>query len=137
MSTITITGRATADPELTFGQDGTPRATLTVAENHRRFDKERNEWVDARTDFHRVTVWRALAEAVAEQVRKGMSVVIVGELESRTIERDGQKQTYWGVTARTVALEVRPERKDTGFARTSGVVKDDPFANQGSQEPPW
>ncbi|SNS43172.1 single-strand DNA-binding protein [Micrococcales bacterium KH10] len=132
MSTITLTGNVVADPELRYTQDGTPLLSFRVAENHRRFDKARNEWVDLRTDWHDVTIWRGKAETLAEALKKGDRVVIVGDLESREVEKDGSKRVYWRVQAREIGIV--PKAKSSQPA-----VAHDPWSGSAvsSDEPPF
>lgn len=124
MSTLIIRGNLTADAELVFGQSGAARLTFTVAENIRQ--NKNGEWVDVRTDFHRVTVWRKAAETLAEHLRKGTSVLVLGDLESRTVEKDDRKMTYWGITAREVGIIPRAESQPR--PQQSQQHADDPWA---------
>lgn len=108
MTNITITGRATADAELRFTQSGAAVANLTVAVNHRRFNKQTNEWEDDGADFYTVAAWRQLAENVAESITKGTEVIVVGTLKSRSYDdRDGNKRTVWEITADHIGPSLR------------------------------
>ena len=117
MTTITLIGRATEDPGLRFTSSGKAVATLNVADNHRR--KDRDQWVDDGTTFYRVTAWEHLAEQMAEQVRRGQRVIVVGELRNREYEaRDGSKARSLEIRAYEVgpALDKYPPR-DGGASR--------------------
>ena len=46
-------------------------------------DQERTEW-------HRVVLWRRLAEIAGEYLKKGSKVYIEGQLQTRKWEQDGQ-----------------------------------------------
>ena len=84
-TTITIVGNTTADPELRFTPSGQAVANLNIAVNHRRFNKQTNEWEDDGADFYGVTVWQKQgAENVAQSITKGMRVIVTGQLKSRT-----------------------------------------------------
>ena len=108
MTQITITGRATADAELRFTPSGQAVASLNVAVNHRRYNKQTNEWEDDGADFYGVSVWREQAEHVAESITKGTEVIIVGTLKSRSYDdRDGNKRTVWEITADHVGPSLR------------------------------
>ena len=82
---ITIYGRLTAEPELKYTNSGIAYATFTVAMNQRVKDKNTGEWVEGDTLFQRVTVWKQLAENVAESLTKGSLVLVYGK----------QKQNNW------------------------------------------
>jgi single-strand DNA-binding protein len=105
---ITLVGNLTDDPELRFTPSGAPVAKFSVAVNRRQFDRQANEWREAGTDFHRVTVWRALAENVAETLTKGMRVVVVGDLRQRTWtdEKTNEKRSAWEVEGSAVGPDL-------------------------------
>lgn len=105
---ITIVGNLTDDPELRFTPNGAPVAKFSVAVNRRQFDRQANEWKEAGTDFHRVTVWRSLAENVAGTLTKGMRVMVVGDLKQRswTDEKTSEKRSAWEVEADAVGPDL-------------------------------
>lgn len=104
---ITIQGNAVSDPQLTFTPQGAARCSFRIAANDRK-KNESGEWVDGDTTFLSVTVWRNLAETVAESVTKGTPVVVIGRLKSRTVEdAERGKATYYDVEADTVAVDLR------------------------------
>lgn len=106
MDKITIRGRLTADPELRYTPAGDALARFTVASNDRRKDAA-GQWVDGDTLFMPVTAWRQLAEGAAESLRKGASVVVVGKLQQRSWEKDGQTRSRIEMTADEIGLSVR------------------------------
>jgi len=57
MSTTTLAGNLTADPEVRFTKGGTAVSNFTVASTPRRFDKDSSAWVDGETLFMRCTVF--------------------------------------------------------------------------------
>src|SRR5690349_18519252 len=92
---ITIIGNLTADPELRFTPSGAAVANFSVVVNTRRFDKRTSEWTDAEPTFWRCNLWRQPAENLAESLTRGMRVVVVGQIETRTWEdrTTGEKRT--------------------------------------------
>lgn len=91
---ITIIGNLTADPELRFTQSGAAVADFTVASTPRTFDRNAGEWRDGETLFMRCSVWREMADNVAESLRKGMRVIVQGRLTQRSYEtREGERRT--------------------------------------------
>lgn len=91
---ITVVGNLTADPEIRFTQSGAAVANFTVASTPRIFDRQSNEWKDGPTLFMRCSVWREMAENVAETLRKGMRVIVQGRLTQRSWETDqGERRT--------------------------------------------
>jgi len=132
LSTVIIIGNATADAELTFTPSGAARLTFTVAENIRQ--NKNGKWTDVRTDFHRVTVWREKAEILVDHVRKGTPVVVIGETESRTVDKDGDKRTFWGVVVREVGIIPRAVSHDHGPRdATNSQTNSDPWGSPAAQ----
>lgn len=137
MTKITIAGRAVADAEMKFTPSGAAVANFTIVENRRKFDKQRNEWVDDGASFYRCQAWRHLAESCAEHIRKGSLVIVVGELAERQWEdRDGNKRSAWEVTADEVgmALAKFPPR-DGAPRQQSRPAENDPWASNTGPAP--
>lgn len=148
-TSITITGRTTKDPELRFTAGGAAVANLSVAVNHRK-KGDSGEWEDAGTDFYEVTAWKQLGENVAASITKGMSVVVVGRLRSRTYEtREGEKRTVWEVEAdevspslrfATVSVERAQGQPGGGYGQGAGWGQQQPQQSQRrgqQQNDPW
>jgi single-strand DNA-binding protein len=91
---IHIVGNLTADPELRFTQNGHAVASCSVARTPRTFDPKTGEWRDGEALFLRCNIWRDQGEHVAESLRRGMRVIVVGRLRMRSFEtREGAKRT--------------------------------------------
>lgn len=130
-TTITLIGNLTTDPELRFTNSGTAVANFTVATTPRTFDRTSGQWRDAEPLFMRCTLWRAPAENVAESLRRGDRVIVVGRLRQRSFDtRDGDKRTIIECDATEIGASLQfrqakltaPTR--TG-AQTEGPVGDD------------
>ena len=127
MSTITLEGRLTADPELRFTPSGLAQLTFTVADNHRK--KNGDQWEDDGASFWRVTLWRDEAETYAELLTKGSLVVVTGEPRIREYEgRDGTKGKSADVHRATVGVRHRAPR--AGRQQASPAFEADPWATQ-------
>ncbi|EPD31321.1 single-stranded DNA-binding protein [Gleimia europaea] len=91
---VTIIGNLTSDPELRYTASGAPVANFTVASTPRSFDRNLGQWKDGETLFMRCSVWRDVAENVADSLTKGTRVIVQGRLQQRSYEtRDGQQRT--------------------------------------------
>lgn len=104
---ITLVGNLIADAELRFTPSGAAVCNFRMASTPRTFDKNTSTWVDSEPLFLTVNVWRQQAEQVAESLTKGMRVVVVGSLKSRSYEKDGQKRTVFEVEAEDVAVSLK------------------------------
>lgn len=115
--TITLEGNLTADPELRFTPSGVAVADFTVAQTPRRYDRQSSEWKDGDTLFMHCTAWRELAENVANCLRKGMGVLVTGDLSQRSYEtRDGGKRTVVELTATNIGPSL--QRQTAQVVRT-------------------
>lgn len=95
---ITLVGNLTADPELRYTPSGAAVANFTVASTPRTYDRESGEWRDGDAMFINCSVWRQVAENVADSLQKGMRVIVQGRLKSRSYDdREGNRRTVFEV----------------------------------------
>jgi single-strand DNA-binding protein len=91
---ITVIGNLTDDPELRFTQSGAAVAKFRIASTPRTLDKASGEWKDGEALFLACTVWRQVAENVAESLQRGARVIVSGRLRQRSYEtKEGEKRT--------------------------------------------
>ena len=137
-TTITVRGNLTADPELRYTPSGAAVSNPVIASTPRFFDRQANEWKDGETLFVRCTVWRELAENIAESLRKGTAVIAEGKLKARSFQdKDGNNRTSWeldvddmGASMRGATLDVQKTQK--GHAQQGGG-----FGGGQSQQSGW
>jgi single-strand DNA-binding protein len=96
---ITIAGNVVDTPKLRRTKSGHFVANFRVASTPRRFDRESNTWVDGSTLFVTVTCWRAMGENVAQSLRKGQPIVVLGRYYQREYERDEKLHTAYELEA--------------------------------------
>lgn len=122
---VQATGNLTRDPELTFTDSGAARLRITLACNNRILDRSTNTWSDGEPTYLDVTVWREMAENVAESVEKGDPITVAGRLKQRKWEQDGQTRTAYEVDADTVGVDLRRRKvKVTRIDRSSRPADD-------------
>ncbi len=103
--TITLGGHLGGDPELRYTPNGVPVCDLRVATTPRRQVGE--QWEDKETLWFKVSVWRQLAEHVAESFKKGDRVVVTGKLLQQSYQReDGSVRTDLVVDAAVIGADV-------------------------------
>jgi single-strand DNA-binding protein len=117
---VTMIGTLVADPEIKYTAAGAAVTNFTVACNDRRFDKERNEFVDGDATFLRCSIWRQAAENLANSARKGHRVMVTGELKQRSWEQDGQKRTVLELAAEEVGVSLKFATADVTKASSGG-----------------
>lgn len=81
-------GRLTADPELKQTASGISACTITIAVN--RSYKEQDG--TRKADFINCVAWRQTAEFICKYFKKGSSIFVVGEVQTRSWEDNGQKR---------------------------------------------
>jgi single-strand DNA-binding protein len=137
---ITVVGNATADAELQFAPSGLAIARFTVAQTPRSMNKQTNQWEDGETIFMRVTVFGPPAENVAETVKKGYRLIVLGRMQMDRWEKDGEKREALGMIADEVGVALRfvsasVHRADrTPPAQQTGP---DPWATAPAAGPGW
>lgn len=88
-----IIGHLGKDPESRTLGNGNLVVTLSVATSRRWKEKESGEKKE-KTFWHRVVIYnKAQAEACQKFLKKGAKVMVLGDLETRDYEVDGQQRT--------------------------------------------
>ncbi|MFF5084382.1 single-stranded DNA-binding protein [Actinoplanes sp. NPDC000266] len=86
---LVVVGNVLAAPEWRrVTTSGNLVANFRIASNARRFDRERNTWVDGNSLRIRVSAWRRLAEGVASSITVGDPVIVYGRLFTRDWKDD-------------------------------------------------
>lgn len=80
---VTIRGWMANDPTVRSA-NGFNVASFRVGCTPRRFNRARQEWVDAPTQWYAVSAWRELAANCERSLKKGDPVIVHGRLEHRT-----------------------------------------------------
>ena len=95
MNKALLVGNLTRDPELSTIPNGTAVCKFSIAVNRRFADAEGNR----QTDFFNIVAWRALGENCGKYLKKGSKVGVVGQIQTRTFEQDGQKKYFTEIIA--------------------------------------
>ena len=144
-TTITVIGNLTNDPELRFTPSGSAVANFTVASTPRTFDRNGNEWKDGEPLFLRCSVWREMAENVAESLTKGMRVILSGDLKQRSYEtKEGEKRTVIELEVQEIGPSLKYANAKVNRTQRNGNVQQPPTqdtwaspAQQGQQAAQW
>lgn len=79
---VILIGNLGADPESRYMPNGDQVVILRLATTDAWKDKATGEKKEA-TEWHRVVLWRKLAEIAAQYLKKGQQVYIEGQLKTR------------------------------------------------------
>jgi len=92
MNKAQIIGILGYDPEVRYTRKGTPVATFSVATTERWKDQDGQQ--KERTEWHKIVVWRRLAEICGEHLEKGSKVYIEGKIQTRKWQDEGGIDRY-------------------------------------------
>lgn len=99
-----IVGNLGRDPELRYMPNGEAVANIAVATTESWTDKASGEKKE-QTEWHRVTIYRKLAEIVGQYLKKGSSVYIEGKLQTRKwTDKDGVERYTTEIIADTMQM---------------------------------
>ena len=88
MNKVILMGRLARDPEIRSTPNGVSVCTFALAVS-RRFKNANGEY-DA--DFINCVAWRQTAEFISKNFAKGRMLGVIGSLQTRSYEKDGQKR---------------------------------------------
>ena len=139
---VILVGNLGQDPEVKYTAGGAAVTTLSLATSDSWKDKETGTDQE-RTEWHRVVLWRRLAEIAGEYLKKGSKIYIEGQLQTRKWEQDGQTRYTTEIVARDMqfldsrgssnsSYEDASQDSQTEEVPESGITDDDiPFQEIG------
>ena len=132
---VILIGNLGADPEVRYTPDGAPVANFNLATSESWNDRSSGEKQE-RTEWHRLVVWRKLAEIAGQYLKKGSKIYIEGKLQTRSWEdQSGQKRYTTEVVVNELQmLDSRGEGGGGGGG--SGISRDPGPAAQAESGPP-
>lgn len=90
INNVSLTGRLTKDPELSYTQSGVAVVSFTLAVN-RSFKSQSGE---TEADFILCQAWRKTAETIANYTKKGSLVGIEGRIQTRSYDNQQGQKVY-------------------------------------------
>lgn len=103
LNKVMLIGRLGQDPELKYTASGAAVLTLSIATNSSYKGQDGN--AVEHTEWHRVVLWRKLAEVMAQYAKKGSRVYVEGKLATRSWDdKDGVKRYSTEITADQMQL---------------------------------
>jgi single-strand DNA-binding protein len=138
---LTIEGNVAEAPELRFTPSGKALCKFRLGHNTRRRTAA-GEWVDGPTIWFTVAVWEALAERVAESIRKGDTVTVQSRSDLSVFayinQTSGKAAGELQISAANVALSLRFNTAGSHRKPKPAVEVDDPWAaeNAGRESEP-
>ena len=99
---VIIVGNLGNDPEIRYAQNGNAIANLSVATSETWKDQQGQP--QEKTEWHRIVMYRRLAEIAGEYLKKGSKIYIEGKLQTRKWQDQSGNDRY---TTEIVANELQ------------------------------
>jgi len=100
---VILIGRLGADPETRYMQNGDAVTNITLATTETW--KNQNGEKQEKTEWHRCTFYRKLAEIAGEYLKKGKQAYIEGKLETRKwTDKNGIERYTTGIIAEDMKI---------------------------------
>ena len=126
INNVTLVGRLVAPPDLRKTPNNVSILQGTLAVN-RNF---KNENGDREADFINFQAWRGTADIIAQYCSKGSLIGIIGRIQVRSYEKDGQRRYVTEVVAESVdLLESRNSQQSQGQGNSFQNGNNSPFAD--------
>lgn len=111
---VILVGNVGVDPEVRYLQNGDAVTSLSVATTDSWKDKQTGEKQE-RTEWHRVSCFKRLAEIAGEYIRKGSKIYVEGSLRTRKWQDQQGQDRY---TTEIIATDI--QMLDTKGASSGG-----------------
>ena len=140
---VILIGNLGSDPEVRYTPDGVPVANFSLATSESWNDRNTGERQE-RTEWHRLVLWRKLAEIASQYLKKGSRIYVEGKLQTRSWDdQSGQKRYTTEVVVNDMQmLDSRGEgggggSRDAGYSdRSAGGQNVGPAAQPDAPPPP-
>ncbi|MFC0308710.1 single-stranded DNA-binding protein [Gallibacterium trehalosifermentans] len=107
---VIIVGNLGNEPELRTFANGDAVANISVATSDRWQDKQSGEWREI-TEWHRIVLFRRLAEVAGQYLHKGSKVYIEGKIRTRKWQ-DQNGQDRYSTEIHADTLQMLDSRND-------------------------
>jgi single-strand DNA-binding protein len=125
---VILIGNVGKDPEIHRLQNGSLKATFSMATSESYTDKETGDKKEI-TDWHDIVLWRRLAEITEKYVKKGYKVYIEGKLKKRSYQdKEGNTRYALDIVADEMTILSKPEN-------THSPSHQNPYSPEGTPPP--
>lgn len=92
LNKLMLIGNVGRDPEVRTSRNGDPFATFTMATSY-TYKNESGDRTD-QTEWHRIVMWRRLAEQAEKYVKKGRKLYVEGRVQTRSYDDQSGTKRY-------------------------------------------
>ena len=131
LNKVLLIGNVGREPEIHYVKDGVCTANLSLATSTPGYTLSSGTKVPERTEWHRVLLWRRMAEITEKYVHKGDKLYIEGELRTRNYtDKKGVTRYVTEIWAEKLEL-LTPK----SFQQTATTMPSDATDTDTSQPP--
>lgn len=125
---VILVGNLGVDPEIRYTGSGDAVCTLSVATSERF--KNRNGELQTSTEWHKVVLFRRLAEIANQYLRKGSSAYFEGQLKTRKwIDKNGIDRYTTEIEANELKLLDRLDETNDAVKLIAKAISNSPKNN--------
>jgi single-strand DNA-binding protein len=134
VNTVIIAGSLTREPSFRKTTNGTPVANFWIASS-RKFKDNTGQWRE-NVCYVGVVAWYKLAETCSENLQKGSSVLVEGELQSRSLRgEDGRNRNIVEIKASRIQFLNRRDEAATETVEATPTETEDPSPQAAREKP--
>lgn len=128
LNKVMLIGNVGKDPEVRYIDQGIASAVINLATNTPSYTLPNGTLVPERTEWHRVILWRKLAETAEKYVHKGDKLYIEGELRTRSYtDKQGRSHSItevWGSSMEILTPKANHQQTPTSEEKASAPTKE-------------
>jgi single-strand DNA-binding protein len=130
LNKVQLYGNLTRDPELKALPSGQQVANFGIATN--RSFKDKTGARQEQTEFHNVVAFGRTAEVIAQYLKKGRPIFVEGRIQTRSWDKDGQKQYRTEIIVENFQFGADGGRGGEGGGARAAAPSDDMGASMPS-----
>lgn len=115
MNKILLGGRLTKDTETKGNDPDKQFVTFSIAVNR---DKKKGQ-EKADVDFFNCIMFNKYRLKFVQNLKKGASIWVSGQMQATKREKDGVKSTYWNVLVEDIGFNGPPPKSTSGDSKTT------------------
>lgn len=104
--TMTVSGWVATDPKLVLSASSVNMCTFRLASTSRYLDRTKDQWVDGKTEWFSVRVFRGAATLVSKSITKGQPVIVTGRFKTNEWQAGEDKRTDLVLDATSVGHDL-------------------------------
>ena len=135
LNKVMLIGNVGTEPDIRYIENGVATATLSLATSTPGYTLPNGTQVPERTEWHRILLWRKLAEIVERYVHKGDKLYIEGQLRTRSYtDKQGKTRNVTEIWADNMEM-LTPRSNAAPTQQPSTTEEQNKSADTADQQP--